>query len=102
LEFRKCRTFLHPDLIARCGKCSFPLLFLEYPDTKDQIAGFTIGNLSVLTIELVQVFCIIEELFPKLYRQLHFDNSEHQAASLLTKEMFLKELGIRNFGIPTC
>ncbi|KAI2490938.1 hypothetical protein MHU86_23626 [Fragilaria crotonensis] len=101
LEFRKCRTFLHPDHIVRCGKRPFPLLFMKYPDTKDQIAAFGLGNLSILTVELVRVFCI-EELFPSIYQQWCNDHEGHQAASSLTQELFLKVHGITNFGIPTC
>ncbi|KAI2502439.1 hypothetical protein MHU86_12015 [Fragilaria crotonensis] len=110
VEFRKCKAFLHPDHIVRCGRRPIPLLFLKYPEAKDQMTAFGLGNLSILTVELVQVFCI-EELFPKLFKQWCNDieesnssinsNDHHNPASL-TQERFLKEHGISNFSIPTC
>ena len=110
VEFRKCKAFLHPDHIVRCGRRPIPLLFLKYPDAKDQMTAFGLGNLSILTVELVHLFCI-EELFPKLFKQWSNDlgvshsliNSDDQHQPVpLTQEIFLKEHGISNFSIPTC
>ncbi|KAI2495979.1 hypothetical protein MHU86_18546 [Fragilaria crotonensis] len=110
VEFRKSKAFLHPDHIVRSGRRPIPLLFLKYPDAKDQMTAFGLGNLSILTVELVHVFCI-EELFPKLFKQWNNDlgesnslinsDDQHQPEPL-TLEMFLKEHGISNFSIPTC
>ncbi|KAI2506316.1 hypothetical protein MHU86_8147 [Fragilaria crotonensis] len=67
VEFRRCTSFLHPNHIVRCGRRPIPRLFMKYPDAKDQITAFGLGNLTVLTVELVQAFCI-EELFPQTVR----------------------------------
>ena len=108
IEFRKRRTFLHPDFIVRCGRRPLPLLLVKYPDAKDQLTAFGIGNLSILTVELMQAFCI-DELFPKLLQQWFcknaeaYSNEDHvTASSLSTQEIFLKEHGIYNFSYVTC
>ena len=54
VEFRKSTTFLHPNHIVRCGQRPIPRLFMKYPDAKDQITAFGLGNLTVLTVELVR------------------------------------------------
>jgi hypothetical protein len=77
---------------------------MKYPDAKDEITAFGLGNLTVLTIELVHVFCI-EQLFPKLFDQWRNDLEKSDSSissTLLTEEMFLKEYSICNFSIPTC
>ena len=68
VEFHKCTTFLHPNDIVRCGQCPIPRLFMKFADAKDKISALGLGNLAVLTIDLVRVFCI-EEHFPKLFEQ---------------------------------
>lgn len=83
--------------MVECGKPPVPPLFMKYPAAKDQIAAFGLSNLSILTVELEQAFCI-EELFSKLFYQWRNDKEEsissttlsndQSAALLLTQECF--------------
>jgi hypothetical protein len=104
VEFRKCIAFFHPHHNVRCGRRPISQLFMKYPNAKDQITAFGLGNLMVLTAELVHTFCV-EELFPKLFKQWCDDIGKSTSSvnsTSLTQEMFLKEHSISNFSIPTC
>ena len=104
VEFRKCIAFFHPHHNVRCGRRPISQLFMKFPNAKDQITAFGLGNLMVLTAELVHT-CCVEELFPKVFKQWCDDIGKSTSSvnsTSLTQEMFLKEHSISNFSIPTC
>jgi hypothetical protein len=109
VEFRKDSAFLHPNNIVRCGKRPQPLLFLKYPQVKQEITSFGLKNLTTLTVELVYSYCL-ETLFPRLY-EIWREDMHHAASSVhpqpndlgeLTLQKFLIAHGMHNFSIPTC
>jgi hypothetical protein len=106
VDFRKHRIFLHPNMMVRCGQRPLPLMLVKYPSAKDQMAAYGLSNLSSLTVESMQLYCI-DELFPKLYKQWRAENDdaygeENFTASVPTMANFLKGHGITTFGITTC
>jgi hypothetical protein len=73
--YRKLECFPHPNAYVQCGKRPLPPLLETFPDAKEQIVAFGVGNLTTLTIEGVHDF-IVSTVIPRLVVVWRDDNHD--------------------------
>jgi hypothetical protein len=78
--FRKFECFPHPNPYVQCGKRPLPRLLEAYPDAKEQIVSYGLGNLAMLTIESLHDF-ILSKVFPRLTKTWMREQNDMTAAA---------------------
>ena len=82
--FRRFDGFPHPNPNVFCGRRPLPRLLEVFPDAKDQIVSFGVGNLATLTIESVHDF-IVTKVIPRLEKTWQSERGSGATPSTNTK-----------------